>query len=149
MLYLPGNNRWKFANDFEVVPPPPGSSTFGLKMKQESVELEFNYFSKLLYIFKNSGHVHALIKDLHVDLEIELATQDGANKELAPKVNINKIDINVDKKHTEIKISGGVIQYMFNLFESMFQRYLISYILKEVQKELKTTILDNLNKEAL
>lgn len=33
MLSLPGNDRQKFSDDFEVVPPQPGSSTFGLKMK--------------------------------------------------------------------------------------------------------------------
>lgn len=90
-----------------------------------------------------------MVKNIEVDLEIELATQDGTNKELAPKVNINKIDINVDKKQTEIKITGGVIPYMLSFIERMLQSYLIDYILKELQTELQTTFKDDINQLAL
>lgn len=68
---------------------------------------------------------------------------------MAPKVNINKIDIGVDKKDTKIEISGGVLPWMLSFLEKMFQDHLIEYALSKLKSELQTTFLDDLNQLAL
>jgi hypothetical protein len=64
---------------------------------------------------------------------------------MAPKVNINKIDIAVDKKETKIEITGGVLPWMLSFIERMLQDHLIDYALKELKTELETAFLDDLN----
>ena len=147
-LSLPGNDRFKFAKDFTVVPPETGTSKFGLKMSNVSVDLESNFTAKFL-ISNTAGHVSAVISNIDIDLEIEIGTQEGFQKELAPKVNINKIDIGVDKKDTKIEITGGVIPYMLNFIERMIQNHLIDYALKELKTELETNFLDDINQMAV
>ena len=44
-LSLPDNDRDKFTNDFEVVPPKAGESTFGIKMNKINVDFESNFTS--------------------------------------------------------------------------------------------------------
>jgi len=68
---------------------------------------------------------------------------------MAPKVNINKIDINIDRKETKIEITGGVIPWMLSFIERMLQNYLIDYVLKTLETELKTAFLDDLNQLAV
>jgi hypothetical protein len=64
---------------------------------------------------------------------------------MAPKVNIKKIEIGVDKKETQIDITGGIVPWMLTRIERLLQSYLIDYILAELQKELQTDFLDDLN----
>jgi len=66
-------------------------------MKKVSVDLESNFTAKLL-ISNTAGHISAIISNIDINLEVELDTQTGFQGELAPKVNINKIDIDIDKK---------------------------------------------------
>ena len=101
VLSLPNNDRNKFTNDFEVVPPETGSSTFGIKMHKITVDFESNFTSQIL-ISKTEGHIKAPISNIDIELEVELATQKGFRDELAPKVNIKKINIDVDSKDTDI-----------------------------------------------
>jgi len=68
---------------------------------------------------------------------------------MAPKVNIKKINLSVDKKETNIEITGGVIPWMLSWIEGLLQSYLIDYILSELLKELQTDFLDDLNQLAL
>ena len=75
-LSLPGNDRYKFANDFTVVPPQPGTSKFGLKMNKVSVDLESNYTARFLISYA-AGHISAVISNIDIDLEVELDTQEG------------------------------------------------------------------------
>lgn len=147
-LSIPCNDSQIFTDDFEVVAPKDGSSAFGLKMSGISIDLESNFTARLL-ISGTSGHVHALISNIDIDLEIELDTQQGINKQMAPKVNINNIQIGVDKKETKIEITGGVLPWMINILENMFQDYLIDYALNTLKTELQTTYLDDLNQLAL
>lgn len=64
-------------------------------------------------------------------------------------VNIKNLKLSVDKKETNIEISGGVVPWMLSFIERMLQSYLIDYILKELETELQTAFLDDLNNLAL
>ena len=68
---------------------------------------------------------------------------------MAPKVNIKNLKLGVDKKETKIEITGGVVPWMLSFIERMLQSYLIDYILKELETELQTAFLDDLNNLAL
>lgn len=76
LISLPGNDRTKIAHDFTVIAPKDGSSKFGIKMSSVSVDLESNFTARML-IATSSGHIHALISDIDIDLEVELDTQQG------------------------------------------------------------------------
>ena len=117
-------------------------------MKKVSVDLESNFTAKLL-ISNTAGHISAIISNIDINLEVELDTQTGFHNELAPKVNINKIDIDIDKKQTKIEITGGVIPYMLNFIERMVQSHLIDYALKELKTELETSFSDDINQLAV
>ena len=148
LLSLPDNNRDKFTNDFVVVPPKAGESTFGLQMNKITVEFESNFTSQIL-ISKTKGHIKALVSNIDIELEAELATQEGYRKEMAPKINIKKINIDIDKKQTKIEITGGIVPWMLTKIERMLQGFLIDYIMKELKTELETTYLDDLNQLAV
>lgn len=62
-----------------VVPPQSGSSKFGLKMSDVTVDLESNFTARLL-ISGTNGHIKALISKIDIDLEVELDTQEGFKK---------------------------------------------------------------------
>lgn len=148
VLSIPNNDRQQFAKDFDVTAPKAGSSIFSLKMSDVTVNLDSNFTAQLL-ISKTKGHVKALMSKVEIDLEIELDTQEGFNKQMAPKVNINKINIGLDKKETKVEITGGVIPWMLSFIEGIFQSYLIDYVIKELESELQTTFVDDLNHLAL
>lgn len=84
-----------------------------------SVEVESDFTAHFL-LSDTTGHINAVISNIDIHLDVELDTQKGFNNELAPKVNINNIQIGVDKKETKITITGGVIPFMVNNIEKMF-----------------------------
>lgn len=55
----------------------------------------------------------------------------------------------LDKKKTQITISGGVLPWILNFVESIFQSYMVDFFIIELDTALKTTFQDDLNQIAL
>ena len=85
-------------------------------MSNVDVDLESNFTSKIL-ISTTNGHIHALVSKIDIDMDIELATQEGFRNQMAPKVNIKNLKLGIDKKETKIEITGGVVPWMLSFIE--------------------------------
>jgi len=73
---------------------------------------------------------------------IDLATQPGTPAtSLAPKLTVNKLDINVDPKHVDIKLHGGLVTKIASIVIPLIKNSVIPGVIKQVQ-ETATTLID-------
>lgn len=84
---------------------------------------------------------------------------------MAPKVNINKLEIEYDKKNTKLDITGGMVPWMLqagglipwmlqasgvppwipNSFNNVIIDYILDFAINKLKIEVKTTLIDMVN----
>lgn len=92
------------------------------------------------------------MSDLEMSMDLDLTTQAANYGEMAPKVVVSGLKVNLDKKKSHIDIKGGVVEWMMQFVERMFNKYIFNYMIKEFEKEMTTTFqteINNLAKEHL
>lgn len=84
-----------------------------------SIDLNGNFTAYFLYM-KSHGNVNALLSNIGIDLGLEITTQKAKFNEMAPKVVVKNLTINLDKKQSHIAISGGILEWMMGYIEKIF-----------------------------
>ena len=107
---------------------------------------DFHY--KYLF-FTVDGKVHVDIKELGVDVDINVATQPGTpSDELAPSVKCQKLAVNLDPKNIDIKLSGsGLISKIANLLIPLLKSSVIPSVLNQAVATGKTLIDTTVNND--
>ena len=82
-----------------------------------------------------------------MDLAIGFSTQPGnPSSELAPKLEVSKIDVNINPSDIDIKLSGSLVSKIASVFIPLFKSTLIPMIVEDLESNVKTivdTTLDN------
>ena len=88
------------------------------------------------------GTADIKIDEIGLNVVIDLATQPGTPApSLAPKLTVNKLDINVDPKHVDIKLHGGLVTKIASIVIPLIKNSVIPGVIKQVQ-ETATTLID-------
>lgn len=77
------------------------------------------------------GKADINIKKVGIDIELDLSTQKGNDTdELAPKISIPKVDIIIDPNDIDIKLTGGLVTKIANIFIPLIKGTIIPSIIK-------------------
>jgi len=98
-------------------------------------------FNAHFSIIKDSGKIKGSFENIHLDVLLNVETQDAQYNEKAPELEIIDIGFSFDQAKSDIKITGGFVGWMANALESVFQRE----IFHEVVSEAKTYLMQELN----
>ena len=110
------------------------------------VDADFN-FDDHFSIVKDSGKIQAKFENIHLDVLLNVETQIGENNEKAPELEIIDIGFSFDQSKSDIKITGGVVGWIVNALESVFQREIFHKIVSETKDYLMQELNVTLNEE--
>lgn len=68
-------------------------------------------------LFNVDGKADIKIKDIDIDFEADVSLQNGQHtSEMAPKLAIPKVDVNIDPNNVDIHLSGGLVSKIAGVF---------------------------------
>ena len=68
-------------------------------------------------LFNVDGKADIKIHHIGIDVEADFSLQKGQNTtEMAPKVAIPKVNVEIDPKNVEVKLSGGLVSKIAGVF---------------------------------
>lgn len=77
-------------------------------------------------MFKINGKADIKMKNIKVDFEVDLSTQKGqGTNDLAPKVAIPKVNVNISPEDVEVHLRGGLVSRIAGIFVPFIKRTLI------------------------
>jgi hypothetical protein len=78
---------------------------------------------------------------MNLDLAIGFSTQPGVpSNELAPKLEVSKINVAIDPKDIDIVLSGSLVSKIASVFIPLFKSTLIPMIISSLEDEVKTLV---------
>ena len=93
-------------------------------------------------IISASGTADINIKEIGLDVVLNLATQPGTPAtSLAPKITVNKFDIDVNSKNVDIKLHGGLVTKIASVLIPLLKNSVIPAVIDNVKKTA-TTLID-------
>jgi hypothetical protein len=86
------------------------------------------------------------VHNIGIDFEADVSTQKGqATTDLAPKVAIPKVNININSDDVDIKLTGGLVSKIAGVFIPFIKGTLIPQIIKQVQDTVQGELLTQIN----
>jgi hypothetical protein len=93
-----------------------------------------------------TGKAYVNMSDMSFDLEVNLTTQDGERPgQSAPAVKLLNIDINVDPDNVDVRLEGGMVARIAELFTELFKKEILTLVIANTEKEIETIINVDVN----
>lgn len=82
------------------------------------------------YLFvKVSGKANINIKNIGVDAQIGLEEQQTRYSDMAPKIDVQKLDFNINPDDVDIKLTGGAVAKIASILVPLIKSSLIPTII--------------------
>lgn len=119
-----------------------------LKASQVVATADGDFHYKYLFITVD-GQVHVDIKNLGVDVDVDTLTQPGTpSSELAPKLKVENLAINVDPKDIDITLTGsGLIGKIANALIPLLKSSVIPQVISQATTTAKTLVDTTVNQD--
>lgn len=94
------------------------------------------------------GKADITIKKAALDVAISAGTQAGTpSYELAPKLNADKIDINVNSDDIDVTLTGGLVAKIANILIPLIKSSVIPSLINQVESTATSLINEQLNQD--
>lgn len=136
------------------LPQPPLSditinsepATQGVELKAQGVSATIKSDFSYKYIITCTGQIAIDVKTLGMDLELDLLTQQGTpSYDVAPKLAVQKTDIQIDPKNVDITLTGGLVAKIASVFIPFVKSTVLPTVVTTVQGLIKDTIDGEVN----
>ena len=104
----------------------------------------------------STGKVIAKVSDLDFKFDVAFTTQDakffegtGMNEgsEMAPAIDIDNLEMNIDTAKSDIKLEGFFLSGLGDLILQLFNDKIYKDIIDMTEKYVETTLVEEVNKE--
>merc|ERR1712195_153063 len=139
-----------------ALPQPPISdielntdhATNGAELVATGVTAHLTADFSYTYWITVTGSADVKVNKMGIDLEIDISEQAGTpSTELAPKLKVQKSDININSDDLDITLSGSLVAKIASVFIPLFKSTIIPLVVKQVQAQIVTVIDTTVNQD--
>ena len=123
------------------------SGSNGIELVSEQLKMYLDADFRFKEVITVDGRADIVIKKLSIDFEMDFGVQKGNDTdELAPKISIPKVVINVDPKDIDIKLSGGgLVTKIAAILIPLIKGTIIPEVIKQVETAVQGTVTNTIN----
>ena len=97
-----------------------------------------------------SGSADVKVNKMGIDMEIDVSEQPGTpSTEMAPKLKVQKSDININSDDLDITLSGSLVAKIASVFIPLFKSTIIPLVVKQVQAQIVTVVDTTINQDLI
>ena len=86
------------------------------------------------------GKADIKINKMNLDLDIGLGTQPSLQNELAPEIEVSRINVVINPNDIDIVLSGSFVSKIASVFIPLFKSTLIPMIISSLEDKVKAIV---------